>query len=54
MLDEMFQENESTIFLEYENPHSFLSFSFRAILCFSLMNALVYVDIDFAGTFNQA
>ena len=32
--------------MEKENPHSFFRFSFRATFIFSLMNALVYVDID--------
>ena len=34
------------IFLEYENPHSFFHFSFRATLFFPIMTALVYGDID--------
>ena len=48
MLDEIFQQNASkfAIILEYENPCSFLSISFRATLSFYLINALVYVDID--------
>ena len=48
MLDEMTQRNTSkfAIFMEYENPPSFFHFSFCATLFFSLMNALVYVDID--------
>ena len=29
-----------------ENPSSFFPFSFRATLSFTLMNALVYVDIN--------
>ena len=47
MFDEMFQRNTSkfAIFLEYKNPRSFFRFSFRATLFFSLMHALVYVDI---------
>ena len=32
--------------MEKENPSSFFRFSFRATLSFTLMNALVYVDID--------
>ena len=46
MLDEMTQRNTSkfAIFYTYENQK--LLFSFRAILFFSLMNALVYVEID--------
>ena len=48
MLDEMTQWNASkfAIFLEYEKPHSFFPFLFCATLFFSLMNALVYVNID--------
>ena len=48
MLDEMTWQNASkfAIFLEYENLPSIFRFSFRATLIFSLMNALVYVDID--------
>ena len=34
------------MFMEKENPCSFFRFSFRATFNFSLMNALVYVDID--------
>ena len=47
MLDEMPKWNASklAIFLEYENPHVFFRFSFRATLFFPLMNALVYVNI---------
>ena len=46
MLDEMTQQHASkiAIFYAYENPK--LLFSFYATLFFSLMNALVYVDID--------
>ena len=47
-LNFLFQRNASkfAIFIEKENPHSFFCFSFRAILSFYFMNALVYVDID--------
>ena len=47
MLDEMTYRNASkfVIFLEYENPSVFF-FLFRATLFLSLMNALVYVNID--------
>ena len=31
--------------MEKDNPSSFFHFSFRATLSFTLMNALVYVDI---------
>ena len=34
------------MFMEKENPSSFFRFSFGATLSFTLMNALVYVDID--------
>ena len=34
------------MFMEKENPSSFLCFSFWATLSFTLMNALVYVNID--------
>ena len=49
MLNEMFQGKASkfAILLEYKNPRSFFSFSFRATTIFlSLMNTLVYVNID--------
>ena len=48
VLDEKLPQNTSkfAILLEYENPRRFFRFSFRATLSFSLMNALVYVDID--------
>ena len=51
MLDEMTQWNASkfAIFLEYENPPSIFRFSFHVNLCFSLMNALVYVNIRDRG-----
>ena len=32
--------------MKSENQHSFFRFSFHATLLYSLMNALVYVDID--------
>ena len=49
MLDEMLQRNASkfAIFLEYENPSGFFRFSFRTTLFFTLIIALVYVDIGF-------
>ena len=45
MLDEMYQQNASKFdkFLEYENPHSFF---FHFVHGQSLMNPLVYVNID--------
>ena len=49
MLDEMTRRSASkfAIFYVYENPKLlFPFFSFRVTLLFSLMNALVYVDID--------
>ena len=48
MLDEMFQRNASkfAIHLEHENPCMYVDFLIRATLIFSLMNALVYVNID--------
>ena len=51
MLDEMFQRNTSkfAIFLEYENHIGF--FSYHANSLFSLMTALVYVNIDQDRTF---
>ena len=36
--------------MEKENPSSFFRFSFGATLSFTLMNALVYVEID-QGTY---
>ena len=46
MLDEMTWQNASkfAIFYVYENPK--MLFPFRATLLFSLMNALVYVNIE--------
>ena len=48
LLDDLTQQNTSkiSIFLEYENLHSFFQFLFHATLFFSLINALEYVDID--------
>ena len=48
MLHEKTLRNASNfaIFLEYENEHSFIPFSFHATLFFPLMNALVNIDID--------
>ena len=47
MLDEMTRQNASkfSIFHIYKKVNKF-AFSFRATLLFSLMNALVYLDID--------
>ena len=43
-----FRRNASKfpIFIEKEKPSSFFRFAFRATFIFSLMNALVYVNID--------
>ena len=51
MLDEMFQRNTSkfAILLEYENPRIFFHFSFHATLSFPLMNAQVYIELNFIG-----
>ena len=48
VLDEKPPQNTSkfAILLEYENPRSFFSFFISCYFIFSLMNALVYVDID--------
>ena len=48
MLDENFQQNASefVIFYIHENPKLLFLFLFHATLFFSLMNALVYVNID--------
>ena len=48
MLDEMTWRNASkfAIFLEYKNQHSFFSFFISCYLIFSLMNSLVYFNID--------
>ena len=44
----LFRQNASkfALFLERENPCSIFHFSFQATLSFTLMNALVYVNID--------
>ena len=47
LLDDLTQQTTSkfAIFLEYEKPHSFFHFLFRATLFFSQMNTLVYVEM---------
>ena len=53
MLDEKFQRNTSkfAIFYIYENLKWLFRFSFLTTLYFSIMNALVYVDIDHGMAF---
>ena len=48
MLDEMalWKDSKFAILLEYENPRSFFHYFFCATLFFSLMNALVFVNIE--------
>ena len=48
MLDEKFQQNTSkfAMFYLYENQKLIFPFFIWCYLIFSLMNALIYVDID--------
>ena len=48
MLDEMTQQNASkfAIFYEYENPKMLFPFIILCNFIFSLINAMVYVNID--------